>query len=170
MKITSYNHHVRRLLSFREALVLKPRLPDSIEPSLLSNQGSRRVLGANLTCWAGWPSLWVPSRLKAAPPFVVFKGWVPRTLRAKPVHSRTNFEVPTLAKNARVGQPQLWWSQEHSNAGWASPPRSSEYVSGWWPLAAFLQRCGFWHRQYVTCEAPPPLPAPLDIRPPSLYN
>src|SRR5207244_1018312 len=38
MKITSYNHHVRRLLSFREALVLKPRLPDSIEPSLLSNQ------------------------------------------------------------------------------------------------------------------------------------
>src|SRR5438093_1622568 len=92
---------------------------------------------------AGWPSLWVPSRLKAAPPFVVFKGWVPRTLRAKPVHSRTNFEVPTLAKNARVGQPQLWWSQEHSNAGWASPPRSSEYVSGWWPLAAFLQRCGF---------------------------
>src|SRR6266702_7074401 len=71
---------------------------------------------------AGWPSLWVPSRLKAAPPFVVFKGWVPRTLRAKPVHSRTNFEVPTLAKNARVGQPQLWWSQEHSNAGWASPP------------------------------------------------
>src|SRR2546428_2928170 len=51
---------------------------------------------------AGWPSLWVPSRLKAAPPFVVFKGWVPRTLRAKPVHSRTNFEVPTLAKNARV--------------------------------------------------------------------
>src|SRR2546425_1984536 len=21
--------------------------------------------------------------------------------------------------------------------------RSSEYVSGWWPLAAFLQRCGF---------------------------
>src|SRR5438132_5743058 len=39
MKITSYNHHVRRLLSFREALVLKPRLPDSIEPSLLSNQG-----------------------------------------------------------------------------------------------------------------------------------
>src|SRR5947207_9664650 len=102
MKITSYNHHVRRLLSFREALVLKPRLPDSIEPSLLSNQGSRRVLGANLTCWAGWPSLWVPSRLKAAPPFVVFKGWVPRTLRAKPVHSPTNFEVPTLAKNARV--------------------------------------------------------------------
>src|SRR5207237_5113586 len=54
-----------------------------------------------------------------------------------------NFEVPTLAKNARVGQPQLWWPQEHSNAGWASPPRSSEYVSGWWPLAAFLQRCGF---------------------------
>src|SRR6266849_6744279 len=38
MKITSYNHHVRRLLSFREALVLKPRLPDSIKPSLLSNQ------------------------------------------------------------------------------------------------------------------------------------
>src|SRR5216110_3228031 len=38
MKITSYNHHVRRLLSFREDLVLKPRLPDSIEPSLLSNQ------------------------------------------------------------------------------------------------------------------------------------
>src|SRR5205807_2972152 len=38
VKITSYNHHVRRLLSFREALVLKPRLPDSIEPSLLSNQ------------------------------------------------------------------------------------------------------------------------------------
>jgi len=36
--------------------------------------------------------------------------------------------------------------------------RSSEYVSGWWPLAAFLQRCGFWHRQYVTCEAPPPTP------------
>src|SRR5437016_5737201 len=48
---------------------------------------------------AGCPSLWVPSRLKAAPPFVVFKGWVPRTLRAKPVHSPTNFEVPTLAKN-----------------------------------------------------------------------
>src|SRR2546427_2358150 len=41
MKITSYNHHVRRLLSFREALVLKPRLPDSIEPSLLSNQSFR---------------------------------------------------------------------------------------------------------------------------------
>jgi len=41
MKITSYNHHVRRLLSFREALVLKPRLPDSIEPSLLSNQPFR---------------------------------------------------------------------------------------------------------------------------------
>src|SRR5436190_4585218 len=41
MKITSYNHHVRRLLSFREALVLKPRLPDSIEPSLLSNQAFR---------------------------------------------------------------------------------------------------------------------------------
>src|SRR5206468_10789083 len=38
VKITSHNHHVRRLLSFREALVLKPRLPDSIEPSLLSNQ------------------------------------------------------------------------------------------------------------------------------------
>src|SRR5438034_4127452 len=43
MKITSYNHHVRRLLSFREALVLKPRLPDSIEPSLLSNQFFRAL-------------------------------------------------------------------------------------------------------------------------------
>src|SRR5213076_114960 len=42
MKITSYNPHVRRLLSFREALVLKPRLPDSIEPSLLSNQSFLR--------------------------------------------------------------------------------------------------------------------------------
>src|SRR2546427_2516134 len=43
MKITSYNHHVRRLLSFREALVLKPRLPDSIEPSLLSNQSTENL-------------------------------------------------------------------------------------------------------------------------------
>src|SRR3989454_520377 len=60
MKITSYNHHVRRLLSFREALVLKPRLPDSIEPSLLSNQPLRLCFlqrwGAEDSCSAGLPS------------------------------------------------------------------------------------------------------------------
>jgi len=63
MKITSYNHHVRRLLSFREALVLKPRLPDSIEPSLLSNQ-SFRVLCERVGTFhrsrrppAGWQKL-----------------------------------------------------------------------------------------------------------------
>jgi len=38
--------------------------------------------------------------------------------------------------------------------------------SGGCSLAAFPLTVRFWHRQYVTCEAPPPLPAPLDIRPP----
>src|ERR1700756_1391492 len=43
MEITSYNHHLRRLLS-SQRLCPQPRLPGSIEPSLLSNQSFSRFL------------------------------------------------------------------------------------------------------------------------------
>src|ERR1035437_1287100 len=41
---------------------------------------------------------------------------------------------PTLAKNARMGHPQLWWRRQTSFKGWASRPMTSKlghYTPTW---------------------------------------
>jgi hypothetical protein len=59
---------------------------------------------------------------RAAPPFAVFEGWALPTAIKGDSDQPDKFDVPTLAKDARVGQPLSWKFQEHNSNGWASPP------------------------------------------------